>query len=92
MNAMEYDPGEIWDALNDDKRHARATKKLAAAAEVYLLAVNEALEAMEEVAGQDRNEEWVQELDEHRFAFLKKLSETTLHVALDVLAVEYEDE
>jgi len=89
MTGQDYDPGEVWDALNDDDRLEKAAARMKKAAEDYLLAVNEAVDAMEALASKDREDELLQEMDENRYAFVDRLAKTSLHFALTELKAEY---
>jgi hypothetical protein len=84
-----YDPGEVWDALNDDDRLKKAAAALKKAAAAYVIAVGDAIEAMEDLARRDRDNAFQQEVDENRYAFVEKLAKTALHVDLEELKAEY---
>ena len=78
----DFDPGEVWDALNDHRDHEARAKQVNSFADELVALCADAVQDMAHVALDEGDCDLAEEVAEHGAAFVEKLAKTALHVAL----------
>jgi hypothetical protein len=79
----DFDPGDVWDALNDRQDGEEAAKKVNAAADALASVCDDAVQEMAQLALDEGDCGFAEEVAEHEAAFVEKLAKVALHVALE---------
>lgn len=79
---VEFDPGEVYDALNDDRRFKARAKQVDEMAKAL---VDLCETAVQDMALVDEREDgqFAEEVSEHEAAFIERLAATAVHVAVE---------
>lgn len=78
-----FEPGEVYDALNDEKRHEARAKQVDDMAKALVDLCEKAVDDMAQTADDEGDREFAEEVRLHETAFLVKLTKTAVHVALE---------